>query len=718
MKLSEVLTLAEQQAQEVGLDPEHLIQILAAENFKGGKLPEKDIDVNTRLVNKETSASGLMQFIPDTWKALIRQGKLAKDADPLDPLTSLRAGAILLKENLARRGGNFYAAAADYYSGPKSGEGDRVAAGKSPLGPRAIAYQSKIGNPMTSSISVTSKDADPAAFQSMLDASVGRVNAITEELSSAVTARRGLAGEIGDAAMRAATAEGDFEQASSNVGIAKADYKRRIVDFFGINSSATDSNLLRNRVAIEKARKEQDAVKPLYDQLSSISFFENPIGWLAAQFQLPTVIQKYNNAAIAENAALGRIKDDQAAVQIQQQIDVPGAETEIRRAVSAKQSELYAKALVKSKEALMHSHEDTIRFLRDKAANEHWQFDRNFAVSKFVTDTMTMHNSDSIQKKSEKEDYELLHYVINRRRREDKLPEYTSMRDFAMQNPDPKDRADYLKYARNEGTFQDVLNVMLSSGAIAHLRETNPAANKFLGELNAAPEVRARLDSAAKDPNSRDHALYAKNPSSFSAQVFQDYVDAEDRALAGGKKKGEAPRFHADLPTTHFRQVNHAQAWNFTELNGNWVAEELKRNKEASSSPHSYVPTTQEILTMAQAKVIADPTATNIVARDLSRYWKFMAQKRWEQGQSTMRIAPPQTYSARVDGATDPLNLLGSPAEIEQWLVKTVTSRVLPFGLELQPGQTIPGMVFGSPSKPGTGAPGMQDLGVGRLIGN
>lgn len=673
MRLSQALSAIDFYAQEVGTDPELLVKILAAENFGSGKLPQKDIDLDPTKVNEESGAAGLMQFTSRTWNSLIAQGKLPADADRTDPETSIKAAAILMKENLARYKGNPAAATAAYYGGIE--DGNRVAAGGEPAGPLGRDYLVKTGfSPKTTGTSagysLRGHVADPAAFNSIVEATVGRVNAIQGEIGDAVSARAGIAKELGSAAFQAASAEADKYAAEAGVETKRIEHKRGILQTFGFDTSP-DSALMRSEVEIQKARKIQAELKAEFDKLSEISIFENPVGWLMAQFQLPTVVQKHNNARANELKAEDFQKETRAKIQIQQQIDTPGVIEDVNRAVSANRLKATAEAAIKAHQASLASYEDTIRFLYHKSNNEQWAGDKLLQVMKFTSDSFSFNAAQKAASKAEEEEQNIL-TLVNANNVRFGLKPYATMKEWAATNPDPAERAKILKVARNEGTTQDVLQFLISTGAAANLPRTDPAAYSLMGKINQAPEVKARIQDAMNNPQSKDHAAYLKNPDSFMTQAWADYIDTEDRKLTGGKGGKGIVTFHADLPPDHFRQIKHAQAWNLPELRGNWVAEQLALKRQAADSPASYAPTTRDVLGIAQAKVIADPTSADTVAKELHQYFVKMAQKNWEQGQSSLKISRPQAYLARVDEMSQPLNLLGSPAEVMQWLTKVV----------------------------------------------
>lgn len=82
----------------------------------------------------EAGAKGVMQFIPQTAKAY--------NIDPKDPVQAIDGAARYFADMLKRYGGNVKAAIAEYHGG--SAEGQRVARGEEPKGPRTKAYVNRV----------------------------------------------------------------------------------------------------------------------------------------------------------------------------------------------------------------------------------------------------------------------------------------------------------------------------------------------------------------------------------------------------------------------------------------------------------------------------------------------------------------------------------------------------------------------------------------------
>jgi hypothetical protein len=103
MSAADYAPLFQQAGQQYNVDPD----ILRA-------LTQQESNFNPNALNKETGASGLMQFIPATAKAY--------GIDPTDPAQSINAGAKMFAENLGKFGGNVDQAVAAHFAGPNQNQ--------------------------------------------------------------------------------------------------------------------------------------------------------------------------------------------------------------------------------------------------------------------------------------------------------------------------------------------------------------------------------------------------------------------------------------------------------------------------------------------------------------------------------------------------------------------------------------------------------------------
>jgi len=127
--------LAVDVAVEIGVDAALVLALIEAES---GSDPE---------AISSAGAVGLMQLMPRTAKEVARKHDLSESFELKDPETNLRLGCLLLRDLLARYGGDTVSALAAYNAGPRDvnswRSGDRLTVEEIPY-PATRAYVEEI----------------------------------------------------------------------------------------------------------------------------------------------------------------------------------------------------------------------------------------------------------------------------------------------------------------------------------------------------------------------------------------------------------------------------------------------------------------------------------------------------------------------------------------------------------------------------------------------
>lgn len=76
----------------------------------------------------------------------------------------------------------------------------------------------------------------------------------------------------------------------------------------GLNPDDLNNKLVQGMAAFNAAEAERKEVRQQFNQLSAISFLDNPVGFLAAQLKLPQVAQRNNDLVATRNAAEQNIR--------------------------------------------------------------------------------------------------------------------------------------------------------------------------------------------------------------------------------------------------------------------------------------------------------------------------------------------------------------------------------------------------------------------------
>ena len=107
------------------------------------------------------------------------------------------------------------------------------------------------------------------------------------------------------------------EAANIARGVAGVEYNRqktveKAQATLGLNPDDQNNELVRSMAIFNNAQAEREAVDKRYNELSNVDFWQNPVGYLFAQLQLPTVATRFNNLVDTQDAAAQNIQTRQA----------------------------------------------------------------------------------------------------------------------------------------------------------------------------------------------------------------------------------------------------------------------------------------------------------------------------------------------------------------------------------------------------------------------
>jgi hypothetical protein len=76
----------------------------------------------------------------------------------------------------------------------------------------------------------------------------------------------------------------------------------------GMNPDDQNNLYVQSLAKITESRAARDAARGQYDKLNSVSFLDNPLGYIVAQLQLPQVAEQHNRALVSEATARGDMR--------------------------------------------------------------------------------------------------------------------------------------------------------------------------------------------------------------------------------------------------------------------------------------------------------------------------------------------------------------------------------------------------------------------------
>lgn len=131
--------------------------------------------------------------------------------------------------------------------------------------------------------------------QEMYGQQVQQMNADTEAMQNLMTVNT-------QEALQVAQASADTAAKSAAVEYTRSKVLENAQATLGLNPDDVNNQLVQSMTAFNAAEDARKQARQQFDQLSQISLLDNPLGWLAAQLQLPQVAAK-NNALVDQRDA-------------------------------------------------------------------------------------------------------------------------------------------------------------------------------------------------------------------------------------------------------------------------------------------------------------------------------------------------------------------------------------------------------------------------------
>lgn len=375
--MGDLIPLIQQESVAQGMDPATVIAHFIAENTSDGKLdPKRKVSLTTQGITPETGkpsgALGLFQIVPTTLKGLMRNGLIPANLDYNTLEGQIKAGVAAVKEAqqvAANRLGkpDVYAGAAQYVNGNAGLQG-YLGTGAMPAqaagylkkiaaalgegsGPQVASWgrENRTPTPIPPDSSVVA-DKSSTTVSSMLKASGDSVDEFKKIAASNLELLKAMGVNL-DAATQQAT-QASQETAAATTAAAQAaaareaDKLRRdqnVISVFGLDAASKDSALIADMAKQASQQQVADSLKPQIDSLMAMDPLTNPIKWIAAQFQLGSLVPKYNAAIQNRNQLRSNIDSQIATATAVQQITPAITLDTIHREMQAK-SQLAAAA--------------------------------------------------------------------------------------------------------------------------------------------------------------------------------------------------------------------------------------------------------------------------------------------------------------------------------------------------------------------------------------
>lgn len=377
--LNDIYAEIERQAASYSVEPWVAKSLLAAENTPKGNLT--GVSSISATKTSPAGATGLFQLIPDTETALQKQGRLAASSDPLSLPYQVSRGLAAISEMQQRqkRPGDPLELAVMYNAGTAPHK-SYLAGGAIPA--ETQQYLQKVKNSMAEQgITLTPQQIEQMAGSqqpgSSSSSSSQRTSTSSQLFDPVALAQyqtaRGVAdtaflnaqGAVQDATLQRGSLGMDFVQsllsagdaagaaakAQTDLDLAAAAQKKAILAKANLDPALANNRMEVALQQLDETSAQIDALRPEIDRKLALSFFDNPLEWVAAQVSLPGEVAAYNNLTRLQGDQISRydvaskIADGQITRSQATQVD------EIGKLGAAKAQEIAAKAAAAAKQA-------------------------------------------------------------------------------------------------------------------------------------------------------------------------------------------------------------------------------------------------------------------------------------------------------------------------------------------------------------------------------
>jgi hypothetical protein len=661
MDKGSISRIIQEEAANVGVSPELFQRVV----FLGENPTDKDFIPPKKV--SPVGARGVSQVMPKVWDNFVKQGKLPAGSDPFDVRTNLRAGALVLKEGLDLNKGNEAAAVAHYNGGTRAGR--LVADGKPAPAEETRKYLERTG--MTSSAGPTNVSTrsttkvdpfGPGNMAGQLEEYLQANRGLVERFSAAVSGQADLSEKFADASINAGAAKAREIKASGEIEAQNNEYKNSVADLFNAGQNPVDNQV----IAAHKRRTEAWAAKAQLaakiKEESQVSFLDDPLRWVASQFTTPSLIEAHNAVNAEGNQAslqIATLHRDAAAQQAIAPAMVSGL---LRERAAAAAAEAEYTALEKAMAARGQSRQIIAQgLLQQMAANGH-ELQAREAVTRMFMQSESM-NADS------KIDAKLKPSIDNINFKRVALGQKPmTVEEFKMMD---SKRRSYLTengllntYGTDPG---DSFTYLTREGGWTKLAETAPHILKLYNDQRSSNEYKQEEAALrAADPNGFSRLDTAEQAAAVFTKVASNQFQAASRSDKGTNTLSDGNPYKLELKNVLLMPelANNP----FTKV----LAEKLGADRSATLQDKDI---SLALIGMAQAS----PEKIPALAKQFSELYQIGITKQLDKT-GALAVGYPKLQAYRLAGteadsaSAKPVNAF-SPAEIENWLMKTLVAK-------------------------------------------
>lgn len=683
--------IAADEASKIGINPDlYRKVVLSGENSGLNK-------IDTGATNPSSGASGPAQVLPATWQGLIKNGSLPPNSDPSDARTNIRAGALVLKEQLKRSGGNEAAAVAGYNGGNKAN--DAVARGEAPPTEEGRKYLGRLGlSPQTPWLagSNSSNDygttPDPTVVSSTpdtgglplanvktrgapgeketayqgLQAVMEQNRQMTEKLKQALLGT----GETFTAASKATAAAGDaaadYATTAGQIQTAELLQRAQIANTFHLSVTDPDSDIVALQKRRQEAQIKMDGLRPVIDKEDQVQIWDDPLRWIANQFTLPTLKTAYNAALRDRQDAVGAMAVTQERAAAQIAVDPAMTVDLVAKEATAKAAQLKLTALAQAAELAGRSSEYMAKAIQSDIVFNNHSWDQTQALGKMFMETQQYRDINAKQDAAEEAMAGTIG-ALNVKLISIGRPA-VSLTELKMM---PKAKADAMIDWGKSGTLGngpgEAMANIRNFGSDAETFKKDPALYSFLVNLTKSPDYTQAVAAHQADPKFQ-HMGYAEKREALVQEVY----DKQLEAVLTSKGNNDVAD-NSKLPAFNPYRLVHLNAMSTPGLKDNLFVQDMPAI--IASSTDKKTVNDKDMLLSYLGKVQADPKNIAKYSSALADYYNQATETQWKNGGAMMTGYPRfQGYGVTDPfGTKKPINVTDR-TQLESWAMRKMSS--------------------------------------------
>lgn len=451
----------------------------------------------------------------------------------------------------------------------------------------------------------------------------------------------------------------------------------------GLNPDDVNNQLATSMAEYNAAETQRKASKQQFDKLSQISLLDNPLGWLAAQLQLPQVAAQNNAAVDTRDAAAANIATRQqlltahrsavtanTAAQVQQ-IKLDTAQNDLAAArIKIREAEIQNSSVIAGRKLQAYQLSDKLFDIESDLVNKQLTVGQYMMSLEERREARAERAAQSAErlaaKKAQAED--LAAFDVQLGRVSQFLGLQTPMTaELLKRMPDAKKKQAWIEAATTGQIGADLvgsLQFINANGNTASLRQNNPgvaaAAQNFAAGIDSySGEVQRKARAEGKTPKPAELVAQANDA------YTNDIIASASRPGTGNSLT--SPRW--DSVFNPYKAQHHVMLDEIKSgklpLQNNALVKELQLLRDTDRNGTATNISSEQELTALKAvalQVKSGKLKIDEASQQVAEYYRLAAGKNRELYQYELFNLPPQTsYRGQIPG----VGFLSNAVEVE-----------------------------------------------------